>query len=65
MIRLLAPQLGSGHVFEPIAQRIIVAALKTPLGTLALPCFNQVLEAARALDGGLATLGATLVALHP
>src|SRR6266849_11039991 len=53
------------HVFESVAKRVIITALKPALGTLSLARFDQVLEATRALNGWLAAFSAAFVSLHP
>ena len=47
-----------------VAQGAVVAALKAAFAALALPGLDQMFQAARALHGLLATLGAPAVSLH-
>lgn len=55
----------SGGGLKSITQRIVVPPPQATFSALALPRFDQVLQAARSLDRWLAALCAALVALHP
>ena len=54
---------GNG-LLQLIAEGPVIAALQAAFAALALSGFDQVFQAARALDGLLATLGAPAVPLH-
>ncbi len=63
---LLFPYLLAvrAFAFEPVAERFEIAPFEAQLLALALASLDQVVEAARALDGRRATNGASPVALH-
>jgi len=57
--------LRAGRDFELVAECPVVAPFETAVAALAFARLDQVLEAPGSQDGRLATLGATLVTLHP
>jgi hypothetical protein len=48
-----------------VAERAVVAAFQTAIAPLAFARSDQMLEAARCLNGRFAAFSATLIALHP
>jgi hypothetical protein len=55
----------SGHRFELIAQRVVIASLETALLPLPLAGFDEVLEAPGTLRRGRSAFGAPPISLHP
>ena len=55
----------SGHRFEPVTQRVVIAAFEASLFTLTFSSFHQVLQAAGTLGSRFSAFGAAAFALLP